>query len=84
MAPLQMSKNFKFKPIYPLPSLPQNGASSFSSLKYYGYVFPNEKSLVVVFDEAWEDLFKQNAKKKIKLYNGSRKFQDAWIPCLPF
>ncbi len=29
-----------------------------------------------MFDEAWEDLFQQNAKKKNKLYNGSRKFQD--------
>ncbi len=52
MAPLQMSKNFKFKSIYPLPSLPQDGASSFSSLKYYGYLSPNERSLVVVSDEA--------------------------------
>jgi hypothetical protein len=51
MAPLQMSKNFKFKSIYPLPSLPQDGASSFSSLKYYGYLSPNERSLVVVSDE---------------------------------
>jgi hypothetical protein len=58
MAPLQMSKNFKFKPIYLLPSLPHNGVGSFYSLKYYGYVFPIEKSLVVVFDEACKDLFK--------------------------
>jgi len=52
MAPLQMSKNFKFKSIYILPSLPQDGASSFFSLKYYGYFSPNEISLMVMSDEA--------------------------------
>jgi len=38
-------------------------------------VFPNEKSFVVLSDEACGDLFKQNVKKKIKYTMGQISFK---------
>jgi hypothetical protein len=62
MAPLQIPKNFKFKPIYPLPSIPQDGVSPSFSSRYCAFFF-NEISSVVLFDEVYEDLSKANVKK---------------------
>jgi hypothetical protein len=56
--PLQIPNNFKFKLIYLLPLLPQDGASLCSSSWHYAFVSPYERSLMVVFDEACEGLFK--------------------------
>jgi hypothetical protein len=70
---LQIPRNFKFKPIYPLPSFPQDGVSPSFSSRYCAFFFI-VISLVVLFDESHEDLSKANVKKKRKLYYGSIKF----------
>jgi hypothetical protein len=38
---------------------------------------------IIVIDSSLENLSQHSCKKKRKLYEGSKKFQDAWI-CLPF
>jgi hypothetical protein len=41
------------------------------------FCFSYERSPLAVSNEAFEDLSKQNAKKKENIYDESKKFQDA-------
>jgi hypothetical protein len=58
MPPLQIPKNFKFKPICFLLTLLQDEASPSSSSKHYDFVSLDERSPMILFDEACENLFK--------------------------
>jgi hypothetical protein len=77
MAPLYVPKSFKFKPLYPLPL--QDGVGPSSSPPLF-----NNNPPIILFNTFFEDLCKQNFKKKGKLYESSQKFQDAWIVHLPW
>ncbi len=58
MPPLQIPKNFKFKPICFLLTLHQDEASPSSSSRHYDFVSLDERSRMILFDEACKDLSK--------------------------
>jgi hypothetical protein len=87
MAPPQISKTFRFKPIFPLPSLaPQDEASSSTPLEPPPFVScvvvssNDDRGKTIVVDSAR----KTPNRKKRKLYEHVRKFQDTWTTWLPW
>ncbi len=75
MAPLQIPNNFKFKLIHPLPSITQDGANMCSSSWHYAYVSPYERSLVVVFDDAWKAYLNRMLQIRGKYMMGQGSFR---------
>jgi hypothetical protein len=87
MAPPQILKNFRFKPIFPLPSLaPQDEASSSTPLE----PLPSISCVVVSSnDDRGKTIVvdltgKAPYGKKRKLYEHARKFQNTWTAWLPW
>jgi hypothetical protein len=72
IAPLELPRNFKFKPPYPLP-LPQQGEANPSSSSTSPIVLSNDSPFVVMCDSALEDATNENPKNN-KLCEGVNLF----------
>ncbi len=78
MAPPQISKNFKFKPIFPISSHGVGPSTSTESLPSGST--NDDRGKKVVCDSAPNDI----KKKKRKMYEGTCKLQDAWTTEAPW
>jgi hypothetical protein len=84
MALLQIPLNFKFKPLFHVSSsLEDEGSPSFAQPITVSStnISPNQ----ITFNSSCENLSNQIPPKKWKLYESSKKFQDAWtthFPCV--
>jgi hypothetical protein len=73
MAPLQIPKNLNFKPIFPISSLEMKVVHYFlaNMLVHFKDISSN---IILSNSIKFENLSKQISQKKLKLYDGLKKF----------
>jgi hypothetical protein len=90
MAPLEMPKNFQFHQIFFVHNTTQELTTSASSSQFASFTSLNLRSKCVVSNPnstsrtELEMAKKDEQRKKHKLYERSRKFQDTWMTKLPW
>jgi L-cystine uptake protein TcyP (sodium:dicarboxylate symporter family) len=90
MAPLEMPKSFRFCQIFPIHNLTHELTANASSSQFASLTSLNPRSKCVVynFDSTsgieLEMVKKDEQRKKHKLYEISKKFQDIWMTKLPW